>query len=117
MVARYHHAFTIDLRKGLAGGVGIVEISQRNSAFPCRPSHLLLAWGKKVAVVLGQHQSALTQRKGVGASVTMAVPESHVSGLRRPVPVDQRELRQQRQQRLLMFEIRCGTSGADGGKG
>ena len=115
-VARYHHAFTVDLRKGLAGGVGIVEVPQRNPAFPGGPSHLVLAWGKKVAVVLGQHQSALAQREGVGSGVAVAVPESHVSGLRRPVPVDQSELRQQFQQRLLIFEIRCGTAGADRGQ-
>lgn len=94
-VARDHHPLTVDDREGLTGGIGIIEVAQRNTALAGGPTHLVIPGGEEVGVVLRQHEAALAQGEGVGAGVAATVPESHVPGLGRSVAVDQSELRQQ----------------------
>src|SRR5271166_5467566 len=79
-VTGYHHPLTVDLGKGLTGGVGIIEVPERDSPFSGSPTYFALPGPKKAAVVLGQDQSALAQCEGVGPGVTLTVPEPHVAG-------------------------------------
>src|ERR1700733_9199381 len=88
-VAGYHHPLAVDDWEGLKGGVGIIQVPERDSPFSGGPADFVLPGAKKVTVVLGQHQSTLAQREGVGPSVTPTVPEPHVAGFRRAVPVDE----------------------------
>ena len=57
-VPGHHHPLPVDLREGLRGGLGIVEVARRDTAIARHPAHFVLAGRQETGVVLGEHQSA-----------------------------------------------------------
>ena len=120
-VAGDHDALPVDHRERLAGGVGIVEVAERNPAGSHHPADLGITRLQEPASVLGHHQRRLRAARRCRCSrPALAAPEAHVAGLRRSVPVDQRDLREQFQQRPLVlrdslplrrFRSRTSTTG------